>query len=65
MNGKLPVGPICNPSDDAINAAINPNTTDNLYFVADKNGKTYFSRTNSEHNRIVNHLKENGEWYTY
>ena len=65
MNGKLPIGPICNPSEAAINAAINPNVTDNYYFVADKNGKTYFSKNYSEHNKIVNELKKNDMWYTY
>ena len=65
MNGKLPVGPICNPSESAIEAAINPAITDNYYFVADKNGKTYFSKNYNEHTKIVEELKENDLWYTY
>ena len=65
MNGKLPVGPICNPSEPAIEAAINPLNTDNYYFVADKNGKTYFSKNYNEHTKIVNELKQNDMWYNY
>ena len=34
MNGKLPVGPICNPSKESIEAAINPADSDYLYFIA-------------------------------
>ena len=65
MNGKLPVGPICNPSIDSIKAALNPCTTDYLYFVADKNGKIYFAKTESEHNSIIQQLKSQGLWYSY
>ena len=65
MIGKLPVGPICNPSKDAIEAALNPAETDALYFVADKNGKVYFTKTNDEHNAKIAELKKEGLWYTY
>ena len=65
MDGKLPVGPICNPSENAILAVLEPEITDNYYFVADKNGKTYFTKTYSEHEKKVKELKENGMWYTY
>ncbi len=34
MNGKLPVGPICLLSKESIDAALNPETTDYLYFIA-------------------------------
>lgn len=34
MNGKLPVGPICLVSKESIDAAVNPNDTDYLYFIA-------------------------------
>ena len=63
--GKLPIGPICNPSDDAINAAINYTKNDYFYFVADKNGKIYFSRTDGEHTSIIQKLKDQGLWFTY
>ena len=39
MAGKLPVGPICIPSKESIDAAINPKSHNYFYFVADKNAK--------------------------
>ena len=65
MAGKLPVSPICNPSMSSIKAALYPKTTDKYYFVADKYGKTYFTKTNSEHNQIITKLKRECLWYTY
>ncbi len=65
MNGKIPVGPIDNPSKTAIEATINYTETDNLYFVADKNGKAYFTPNYNEHQKIINKLKKDGLWYTY
>lgn len=65
MAGKLPIGPICMVSETSIKAAINPKKTDAIFFVADKNGKVYFSDTNSEHERTINDLKQQGLWYTY
>ena len=62
MNGKLPAGPISNPSKTSIEAAIYPNETDYLYFVADSSGNVYFTKTNEEHNRKVEELKANGAW---
>ena len=65
MLGKLPVGPICNPSVESIEAVINKESHDYYYFVSDKNGKTYFTKTDSEHNLKKNELIEAGLWYTY
>ena len=65
MAGKLPIGPICNPSKEAIEAALNPAETDALYFVADKNGRVYFTKTNEEHNEKIADLKKQGLWFTY
>ena len=65
MAGKLPIGPICNPSIDSIDAVLHPTETDNYYFVADKNGKTYFTKTEKEHVKKRNELIEAGLWYTY
>lgn len=65
MNGKIPVGPINNPSKSAIDAALHYTETDNFYFVADKNGKAYFTKNYSEHQSIINKLKKEGLWYTY
>lgn len=50
MRGKLPVGPICNPSIMSITAVLNPSDTDYLYFYADvKTGIVYFTKTYEEH----------------
>ena len=65
MAGKLPVGPICNPSIESIEAVIKPSNNDYYYFVADKNGKAYFSKTYSEHLATINNLKNSGMWYEY
>lgn len=65
MAGKLPVGPICSPSKDSISATMKPTKHDYYFFVADKNGKTYFTKTNAEHNAKVEELKNQGLWYVY
>ena len=65
MEGKLPVGPISSVSKSSIEAAINPSKTDYLFFVADKNGKVYFSKTTSEHDRIISDLRTQGLWFEY
>lgn len=65
MAGKLPVGPISSISASSIRATIQPESTDYLFFVADKNGKVYFSRNNSEHDQTIRDLKTQGLWYIY
>lgn len=65
MMGKLPIGPICNPSIESIDAVLNPTKHSYFYFVADKHKKTYFNKTSSEHVKTVNRLKEEGKWYEY
>ena len=62
MGGKLPVGPICNPSVSAIEASINPTENDYLFFVADKHGKIYYTKTEKEHLNKVAEIKEKGDW---
>lgn len=49
----LPPGPICNPGLNALDAVAHPAATDYLYFVAGKDGKTYFAKTYAEHQRNV------------
>lgn len=50
----LPIGPICNPNEMAINAALNPADTNYYYFVADVDtGKVYFSETYQQHLALV------------
>ena len=63
MAGKLPIGPICNPSLDAIKAVLEPNKTNKYYFVADKNGKVYYMNTYQEHENKIAELKAAGLWF--
>ncbi len=49
----LPPGPICNPGKEAIFAAVNPESSDFLYFVADGKGGHSFAKSLGEHNRNV------------
>ncbi len=52
-NKGLPPGPICNPGLTAINAALNPEETDFLYFLLEdpEKGTHMFSRNLAEHNQ--------------
>ena len=62
MIGKMPVGPICSSSLSSIEASLNPTDSDYLFFVADKNGKIYYTRTNKEHDQKIAEIKEKGDW---
>lgn len=50
----LPIGPICSPGKESLEAAMKPDDTNYLYFVAlkDQGGKQYFSTTLAEHERV-------------
>ena len=62
----LPPGPLCSPGIDAINAALNPVSSDYYYFVTDANGKFYFHKTMAEQNKTINKLKQDKNWiYEY
>lgn len=62
MEGKIPVGPVSNPSIDSIEAVLNHKDTDYLYFVADKNRKVHFTKTYAEHEAKIQELKDEGAW---
>jgi len=59
-NPGLPVGPISNPGDDAINAALHPADGPWLFFVTVDldTGETVFSETADEHAAAVERLQE-------
>lgn len=54
----LPPTPIANPGRAAIRAALNPDSTDYLFFVADGSGGHVFSRNLQEHNAAVARWRE-------
>ena len=62
MAGKLPIGPICSVDKSSIEASINPADNDYLFFVADKHGKIYYTKTMKEHEEKIAEIKKNGDW---
>lgn len=50
----LPAGPIGNPREASLDAALRPADVDFLYFVSRNDGSHAFTRTLREHNRMVN-----------
>ena len=55
LNAGLPIGPILNPGKDAIDAALHPQESNYLYFMADiyGDGKVYYAETLEEHEQNV------------
>ena len=58
----MPVGAISNFFISSLEAALYPNKTNYYYFVADKKGKTHFTKTYEEHQKVIKELKESGNW---
>jgi UPF0755 protein len=63
VHSGMPPGPIGNPGELAIRAALSPAPTDFLYFVANTQGGHFFAATLAEHNQNVAkyHRLLNGE----
>lgn len=52
VNG-LPPTPISNPGLSSLEAAVNPATTDYLYYITDVNGINHYGKTLEEHNANI------------
>lgn len=50
----LPIGAISNPSIKSIDAAVNPEKTDYLFYIHKSDGEAVFAKTLEEHNRNIN-----------
>ena len=46
----LPPTPISNPTRESINAIMNPQTSDHLYYLHDMQGNIHYGNTLEEHN---------------
>jgi len=55
----LPLGPISNPSLEAIKAVLNPETNDYLFFVSKNDGTHIFTKNYSEHLKAVESFQKN------
>lgn len=58
INAGLPPGPIACPSLSAIKAVLNPENTDYLYFVAEKDGHHRFTKTYGEHLKAIDDIEK-------
>lgn len=47
----LPIGPISNFAENALAAVVEPEDSDDLYFLHDFDGNIHYSETNDEHNK--------------
>ena len=56
QNPGLPPGPIGSPGMSAIKAVLEPEKTEYLYFVAEKDGHHRFTKTYSEHLRAIDEI---------
>jgi UPF0755 protein len=59
----LPVGPISNPSEGSIKAAITPEDTNYLFFIADKYRKTYLFTDINKRDQKIQELIKADRWF--
>ena len=52
-NAGLPPSPICNPGLEALTAAMEPASTEYLYYLHDPEGGIHYGKTLPEHNANV------------
>ncbi|HET7791498.1 MAG TPA: endolytic transglycosylase MltG [Gemmatimonadales bacterium] len=57
LHAGLPPGPICQPGDSSLTAALYPAPVPWIYFVAQPDGKHIFSATFAEHEAAVNRVR--------
>jgi UPF0755 protein len=62
-NFGYPIAPIATPVLGSIEAAINPLTSDYLFFVSDASGKKYFSATGNGHDQNIRDVQEINKQY--
>lgn len=53
----LPPGPICNPGNEAMKAALMPAQSDYYYFCHDQNGQPYYASTAEEHQANLDSIR--------
>jgi UPF0755 protein len=58
QHSGLPPGPVGNPGEESLRAAITPIKTSFLYFVANTQGGHFFAATLEEHNRNVTKYRQ-------
>lgn len=61
MYKGLPPGPICNPTLNAIDAALYPAWTNYYYFIAEKSGYSLFAVTAAEHEKNIEAVRKQYE----
>jgi len=59
LHKGLPPGPIANPGQGAILAALYPESVDYLFFVAQGDGSHYFSKDFDEHGKAITRYRTN------
>ena len=59
LHKGLPPGPIANPGEGAILAALYPENVDYLFFVAQGDGSHFFSKDFGSHEKAINRYRSN------